>query len=162
MSCWPNTRWADVLVTYSVSFLGRCLHVYYIQWPHSLTNVQPLSFFVSFSLRISCCWTRTSPTPGSSWSILGSLIRLKREMSSRTFLEHQSLLVRSCFSPLISQRENVCWCVPTLASKLNLVSGWWVRFRSPHLLWIKVLIPLCFTAPEIVNYEPLGLEADMW
>lgn len=33
---------------------------------------------------------------------------------------------------------------------------------GPHIWFESALSFLCFPAPEIVNYEPLGLEADMW
>lgn len=102
----------------------------------------PTVSFLSFSLRISCCLIRTSPTPGSSWLILGLRIRLKQEMSSRTFLERQSLLVSvDCFFPLMIvsfwKREMFSrQRVPTGASLLNPVRGQWCSL-SLHI-WFEL------------------------
>lgn len=56
--------------------------------------------------------------------------------------------------------KKLCVGVFRQALRLNLVSG--RSFCLDHICSELKCSFLCFTAPEIVNYEPLGLEADMW
>lgn len=56
----------------------------------------------------------------------------------------------------------------SLPALCQIVSMQWVRpcerviVASDYICFELKGSFLCFTAPEIVNYEPLGLEADMW
>lgn len=46
---------------------------------------------------------------------------------------------------------------------LRHISGLFMKQASFGSLLSKTKYVICFSlAPEIVNYEPLGLEADMW
>lgn len=53
---------------------------------------------------------------------------------------------------------------PAVTSSVSLVhlSGLYLMVESVDSLYSKLNVFYFLLAPEIVNYEPLGLEADMW
>lgn len=134
------------------------------------------------SQRTSCCWIRTCPTLASNSSTSGSPTRLKLGMSSRTYSGPRSSWVRHSFvggGVLWAQK---CWphpaevplgglspcgaggragcpmCVHT--QQMDAFVGMDICIFPPKMILFSPLFPP--KAPEIVNYEPLGLEADMW